>query len=399
MNAQSLQSWLGRGALLLLAVGCTLLAAEAILRSVETNRRYFVHKPGLRRIFRPMADVMPGVQGESRFFVNADGLRAPPLTPGQDLRILCVGGSTTECMILDEDRTWPALLNARLNAEAGAKRSIWVGNAGKSGCNSRHNLLHVEKLLKQLPRVDVLVLLLGVNDLGFRLAADRNYSPWQPEQRDADDALYEKAFAVAPARRPPGPRPALWALSSLRATFLRLRKAKEPAPELQAQVQDAAGACYKSWRFSRQKAGRIRNDLPDLGPALAEYEQNLRAILAAARQHRVRCVFLTQPVLWRAGLPHEQERLLWMGGVGNFRFEKGCDYYSTPALRAGMDLYNNTLREVCRAETVDCIDLAALLSKDLSLFYDDCHFNQQGAEQVAETLAGVMNRALSSGSR
>ena len=94
--------------------------------------------------------------------------------------------------------------------------------------------------------------------------------------------------------------------------------------------------------------------------------------------------------MWREGLPPDKERLLWMGGVGNFRFEKRSSYYSAKALRAGMDLYNNRLREVCRTEGVTCIDLAAALNDDLSAYYDDCHFNQKGAVKVAEILAAQL---------
>jgi len=387
-----IKKWSSRIALLLLAIVGTVFAVEAILLCMDANLPHFVHTPGLSRIFRPMTNVMPGVEGESRFIVNAHGLRGPglPKPSRDDIRILCIGGSTTECMILDEDQTWPARLNDMLQAKPGEIRRVWIGNAGKSGNNSRHNLLHAEQLLNQIPDVDTIILLLGVNDLSSRLVLDEGYTRWDLTLKETDTALYEKAFDVVPAHTPPDERPAMWALPTLRARFSRLRSTFQPAPEIEAQIQDDAGACYNMWRRYRRKARQIRTELPDLGPALVEYEQNLKAIIATARQHKVRCVFVTQPVMWREGLPPDKERLLWMGGVGNFRFEKRSHYYSTKALRAGMDLYNNKLREVCRTEVVNCIDLAAALNDDLSVYYDDCHFNQKGAERVAEIIAAQL---------
>lgn len=55
-----------------------------------------------------------------------------------------------------------------------------------------------------------------------------------------------------------------------------------------------------------------------------------------------------------------------------------------------MGRYNETLSKVCRAQHVECIDLASLLPKDTSVFYDDIHFNEEGADKVAEILAQHM---------
>ena len=42
---------------------------------------------------------------------------------------------------------------------------------------------------------------------------------------------------------------------------------------------------------------------------------------------------------------------------------------------------------VYQARKVECIDLAPVLPGDTTLFYDDVHFNESGAEKVAEVLA------------
>jgi len=73
--------------------------------------------------------------------------------------------------------------------------------------------------------------------------------------------------------------------------------------------------------------------------------------------------------------------------VGDFQAREGNDYYSAGSLASGMELYNQTLLQVCRDRGVACIDLAAALPKDTTIFYDDAHFNEAGSRRVAEVLA------------
>ena len=62
-------------------------------------------------------------------------------------------------------------------------------------------------------------------------------------------------------------------------------------------------------------------------------------------------------------------------------------YYTVRALNEGMTGYNAALLQVCKDRGVECIDLASLLPKDLTTFYDDEHFNENGAARVAEIVA------------
>ena len=55
-----------------------------------------------------------------------------------------------------------------------------------------------------------------------------------------------------------------------------------------------------------------------------------------------------------------------------------------------MERFNEVMKRVCRRHEVECIDLAANLKSDLSVFYDDCHFNLNGAQQVAQLLTDYL---------
>jgi hypothetical protein len=74
--------------------------------------KYYPWLPNLHRIFRPDPNIMPGVQGESNFIVNSQGVRGDEFSPDDDYRILAIGGSTTECLYLDQTEAWPYLVQA-----------------------------------------------------------------------------------------------------------------------------------------------------------------------------------------------------------------------------------------------------------------------------------------------
>jgi lysophospholipase L1-like esterase len=151
--------------------------------------------------------------------------------------------------------------------------------------------------------------------------------------------------------------------------------------------QELDGSNYAFWRACRRAATALRPRLPELSTAFDDFAYNLGAMVAIAREHGVRPIFLTQPTLWRADLEPELRQLTWMGGVGDYMHGVKTEYYTIEALAEGMALYNEVLRRFCERNGVEYVDLAALLPKDLSVFYDDCHFNESGARRVAEAVA------------
>lgn len=87
----------------------------------------------------------------------------------QIYRIAALGGSTTMCMELGENETWPAQLEARLNENQAFLRAhgavrVEVINAANGGWRSRENLIRVREDLRRLDP-DLLLLALSWNDV------------------------------------------------------------------------------------------------------------------------------------------------------------------------------------------------------------------------------------------
>lgn len=336
-------------------------------------------------MFTPLPDVMPGVLGESEFRVNSLGVRGSEPPPGKPRGILALGGSSTECLYLDQDEAWPALLEKGLNDDSPGSM-VWVANAGKTGVSSREHRLQVPILLSDLPNIDVMILMAGVNDLLLRLALTENYDPDFVVKPGSKEFLLHRAFDKIPSATEMAgvsllPRRTLEVIFGSFGKVLGFKESAVPT----LLVEDRAGMMYIQRREHRRNRIGTREELPDLSTGLREYEKNLADCLKAARAKKVRVILVSQPVLWEDGLPDHLDRLLWTGGVGSISGE-GLEYYSTSALAEGMRRYNDRLRELAEAESVDFFDLAARLPRDDSVFYDDCHFNESGAVQVAALL-------------
>ncbi len=334
-------------------------------------KHYCVWPPHLRKVFRPDPDVLVGIEGPARFQTNALGIRGDEFSNDQKYRILTVGGSTTECFYLDQAKTWPALLEADLNRLN--QNRVWVGNVGRSGLSSRHHILALKYLLPQYPKIDLVVLLVGANDF-LMSACDPNYDPFFQNKRGAVQKLCEAEFSVNPQSRF-YKRTVTWQI--LRWVNLLLSRYHD--------FQDSRGKNLENWGEEREHATRVVQQAPDLSAALNEYARNLNTLIDLARQSSVRVIFLTQPSLWKANPSKEERRLLWMGKIAKHG-ESSRVYYSEEALDHGLRQFNQTLLEVCKRRQVDCIDLAGLLPKSTSIFYDDMHFNENGATQVEKII-------------
>ncbi|MBF0170404.1 MAG: SGNH/GDSL hydrolase family protein [Nitrospinae bacterium] len=365
-----------------------LLAVEGGLQLVApapSPYTHFVWPPGQQKVFRPAPGVMPGVEGESHFTINAAGFRGTPFASGDARRYLVLGGSTTECLFLDDTETWPAVAERTLGP------GVKVANVGKSGLNMRDHLMQVGPLLDQYGKLDGVILMAGVNDLLARLAQQDAYDPGFFDTPAGPRVHRKRAFAAivdpdAEKRRPWYARLQLWKRVE---RGMAAMKAQREAEEKEVMVQDEAGNAYV--RARRQRAATPETDLlPDLGTAVEEFRRNLNRFVDEAEKRHVPVIFVTQASLWRENMAPEEKALLWMGGKGNLRAANVREYYSPGALLRGLTLFNEAMLALCAERQVTCIDVAGVVPKEAGYFYDEVHFNEKGAALVGETVASAL---------
>ncbi len=358
----------GRFLLLTYASLCTAGLAETAMSFVFPPPPESVPiPPGVRKSVA--ADTMPGISGPIVYSVNEIGLRGPQTTlANTSLRILCVGGSTTECLYVTDEKSWPWMLQDKLAASL--SENVFVGNAGKSGQFTRHHTYQIRNY-PLTSEFDWVVVLCGINDTGgFLWNAYAERSLAGPQQ-----ALTQSFEGVPYYRR----------LSAVRF----IKRWYETQSSEQVVVQDPGGLWYSEKRKVRQ-AKLARNTITEIPEgcedALDRYRVDLFDMIAACRERGVKLVLMTQPTLYKHNLSPELDRLLWA-----YSFDGA---YTPGILSELMDKYNQTMREVCEDEDVDLIDLAAILPQDTTVFYDDCHFNISGCEKIASVVLDFFESRL-----
>ena len=263
-------------------------------------------------------------------------------------KVITVGGSTTECLYLDDSETWPQLLMDSTNSRQQAI-SVWVGNAGRSGRTTVDHLASLRSL-PILIEADMLIFQIGINDLSSSLALEG-----APTQRALERNLGLGGLYSYP-------------------TFKRLRLFQFGRNAL-SKIDPSL--VYVGWQITgselvhlrRQRAQASIVPLPDLQTGLQEYKQRVRNLALECRARGIRCLFTTQPSMWRSDLSPFEEELLVFGWIGPRARSKG--YVSTAELAKAMDAYNDALLDVCRQEGLECYDVASAVPKDVSAFYDD----------------------------
>ena len=342
--------------LLGMAVWGTLALAEISLhlfgQSLWTHPAN-VRAPNLRVVFHPRSDIMPGVSGDAGYSTNGDGLRGPEMPPrGTGRRMICLGGSTTECTYLDDAEAWSALVANALASADGNREGHWVGAAAVSGAGTPEHLRFVETS-RLMSETDTLILLCGVNDL-----------------------------VAALGRGAPRQAPAPWLWSKLALPKLLLITWSRWTAAARLESEDSEGRNYVARRAARASA-LVCDSAPSLAKPLAAYRRRLQRIADSCREHRVELVLVEQPVLWRKNLPEDIARLLWLGRSPDGR------YLSVGALRQAMDAFNRVMRQVAAESGATLVDTSSLAGRQ-ELFYDDCHLNERGASELAALVAKAM---------
>ena len=348
----AVRGWLGRHAARLWLASAALLIglwiAEVGLRWTPGWAPFHGRPPGTVYRFEPDYIVLPGVQGMAHSSMNPWGMRgtAPP-DRSAAYRVVCLGGSSTECLFLDDSETWPAQLQARWKRPEGAS---WVGSVAVSDFDSGHHLRWLEQS-PLVPEVDCVVVLVGAGDLVRGLLGIDSGWPAPPHLLQLDTLNLCKQ---------------IWNVRLGHGLLV-----------------DAEGRLLMQNRRDRSIEPPPGGWQPD--KLIAEYRDRLSKLCEAARSRQVRLVCVTEPVLWDDFLGGEACKRMWLARTEPA--PRSWEVLRPGKLREAIDLYNLALLEVCRRENVEVVDAASVLSGMEAYFYDDYHLNEQGCAMLGTLLA------------
>jgi lysophospholipase L1-like esterase len=299
---------------------------------------------------------------------NSLGFRGPepPADFSQDLTIVAVGGSTTECFDLAEDKTWPHDLDMKLQRDFA---HVWLDNAGLSGNSTfGHYILMQDYLVKLQPKV--VLFLVGINDVGLQ------------SERDFDERIHEinfrsmERFLASAAVH-----------SELATAALNLYRFYFPKSTMinnQNDPQETDLRKLPPFAVSKEAQAAIIKDHQDhyLGP----YKKRLEKLITICRNHNIIPVLLTQPVLY--GNMVDPTTKVDLGHKFVAKDMNGATAWEV------LELYNDVTRRVGRKRGVLVIDLAREMPKDSCYYFDLMHYTNAGADKVADLIAAQLTPFL-----
>lgn len=280
---------------------------------------------------------------ETAYF-NDQGFRTHehlgPKPPGE-LRLIALGGSTTEDVWNDAGIHWPLIAERTLHAAG--RPDVRIYNGAMSAYTTAHSLVRLSlDVLEYQP--DVVLVMHNINDL---LVA---YS------------------AGAQGRRVDG-------------NYL----VKYGSKSLTSVLDESDVVLSRLWVFLRERLRRLWPEPPspplesyDLESARKIFERNLRSIVAVARSHGSAVVFVTMP-LARSPLRFHETTTLARGGIVD-RMPAHERFLSD------FDAYNESVRRVAAELGVPVIDAARLVPSDDRLFADLVHTTSAGVQVMGETV-------------
>lgn len=369
--------WAALGAAgVVLAIGTELACRWWIRRRTG----YHVWLPGLRLELRQNADAFAQVEPRVRFEVNADGERGSDVPKDRTglFRVLVAGGSSAECLALDQPTTWPGVLERLLSADQALRalgaRAVHVGNIARSGIGSRQLDLILEHVLPRYGRVDAVVIMVGASDVlrWLEEGAPPSLGP-EPEVEDVFSSHPRQPFAWTPRRTA-----AFAVVGRLRRRWLR-----------PVEVREHAGSWLSAARKMRAQAREMRHATPDPCVMLSAFDEHFRRVLRRAQTHADRVLVVRQPWFDREPSPEEAAHF-WHGGVGKAWKQTIDVFYGLDVLTDLMSRIDARAAGIAQELRIPHVDLRPALTPNLDHYFDMFHYTPRGAAVVGRTVAQAL---------
>lgn len=283
----------------------------------------------------------------------------PPKNFAVCLTIIALGGSTTECTLISDGKTWCDKLAGNLKERF---RPVWLNNGGLNGHSTFGNFISMEDYVVKI-RPKVALFLVGANDLGLD-------APWAPDQN------YLKKNRVR------GLLASFWEglinhsqVLSYAINFRRYSRAH------------MMGLTHPIFNFAELKQLDIS---PEKAQALLQehqekylkgYEARLIRLIDISRANAIEPVLITQPMVFG-------DLIDPLTGVNLAKAT--CWFADGKTMWKLLELYNGVMRETARQHHVFVIDLAREMPKSTEYYYDTYHFTNAGCQQVA----GIIDKHL-----
>lgn len=332
-----------------------------VQKGISRSIRLREHSPSAIKFIKPTDEYIKKTDSlkkkEFRFEIDGDGYIQPSVVHKKpDVTVFFIGGSTTECIYVDEENRFPYLVGRLLEKDNIKVNSI---NSGVSGNNSMHSInIFLNKGIKL--SLDFAIMMHNINDLNVLIYEDSYWNNNQSKSlvilNNVDKYIYFKGVVniILPN----------WykILSKVKNRFFNKSKGDE---------------------FHHIRGNKKYIDKQGI---LKKFERNLQVFIDISRAHDIIPVLMTQANRFKK-IP---DKII----IENWNIEKdfGITYEKYRNIYIKM---NELIRQVGIDNNVFVIDLASEVPQSASYMYDVVHFNRNGSKYVSVLIANKLSGLIS----
>jgi len=350
---------MARFLLLFLAAVIGIAGAETVLRlrgnfkvGVERAIRLREHNPNsLRYLYFQNENAPEQSNRYYRLKIDANGFIMPGAPHGDpDLTIVFLGGSTTECLHMDDNHRFPCQTGRLLERATGLKVNSY--NGGMAGNNSLHSLdALLNKVIPLKPRV--VVMMHNINDLVILL---HEGSYWNNNPTRGPIEMFGVYHALRTVKDILIPN-----------LYEKLRALHRGTPD----------------EFKRVRGRKIRVDEARFR---STFEANLQTFIDICRAHGILTVLMTQQNRFTE---HPDSEVL--ARTSRLATANGVSYQQFRHLHIA---FNDSIRGVAARNGVAVIDLDRGIPKQREYIYGTVHLSQRGSDLASSLIASRLETLL-----
>lgn len=346
-------------------IGLRFALRQGLVATIQPTNRYI-----FLREYRP--NQVLEVQPSYRYVAESDGLTVQKvrlIVDGDgfigsakrydkpDVTIAFLGGSTTECLYLDEDKRFPSMVASLLGERRGWR--VHAINAGTSGRNSLHS---INKLINVVApkNPQVVMFMHAINDL-TTLTHFGSY--WNADRRgnlvvvEDGEGSFPYMFKVLAKRHVPG----YFTMAMVVSDYLN------------SKVDD-------EFVFNRQV---FNANLQREEELVALFRQQLMLFVHVTRVIGATPVLMTQANRIESDDPFVRDLFR--------RTRPGLDYDRWAKVYAR---FNEEIRRVAAIEHIDVVDLAKTIPGTKEYAYDPVHLTERGSIAAAVEIVRILDRVM-----
>ena len=283
------------------------------------------------------------------------------------LRIFTIGASTTEQGSTDDNKTWSSLLEIKLSKFT--NKEIEVINAGMAGLRTEHHYITLKRIRKYKP--DLVIFLLGINDWNHHVInSDKKYliSNYEIKYNYKKSILFNT-------------------FKNINKQINRKLTNKKKIDSKKITTFTSAEFDLEAYLLPQIDSLNIRKKIKKFKPTKVseDYQYWLNLIVNECKTEDPICLFLDQPTAYKKNISNKLKKMLWMTPPNQ-------DYtLSLDDLIFTSSIYNNWLRKKVTDNKLNFHLLSDKIEANTDYLIDDCHFSENGSQEVSDALASYIN--------